>query len=241
MEGVYVKSQDHHLGELIKKRRDHINLPQKEMAEILGITYQQLQKYECGQNRVPATKLLPIANAMNVPVQYFYDELETLKSLQKEEITSHINFKRSLPLSMMIIEDNAADELVIREAIEASEVDARIRIYHTADAALLQLKADSQSGKRSLPDIILLDLNLPKMSGLDALTLFKKDREIAKVPVIIISNTIDTDELIKSYGLHASGFIGKSMDHQLFNLHIANMMHYWANTVILPSMQYDVA
>ena len=93
---------------------------------------------------------------------------------------------------------------------------------------------DSKYG-RPRPDLIILDLNLPKISGIELLKLIKKNQTLLDIPVVVLTNSIRVQEMQECYRLHAAGFIQKSIDFDEFCEDVATAMKYWAKTVILPT------
>lgn len=225
---------DIYVGEKLRQRRKILNLSQSALGEMVALSLQQIQKYEQGTNRIAASKLYEFAQVLRVPITYFYDGIELLDSQQKEREDGKIHPQRSKPINIMLVEDNAADEVLTRKAIEASGIRNEIHSAHDGVEALHQLRGKSAYNHK--PDIVLLDINLPKLDGLSVLKEMKRDSQLKEIPVIVITNSINRKDMVDSYKAGASGFLYKSFDVDEFNRNISSTVHYWSESVVLPSM-----
>lgn len=230
---------DLHVGGQLKKRRKQLKLGQEELAKLVGISYQQIQKYENGSNRIPASRLLVFARTLNVPINYFYEGVNLLESRVAEKV--YICTERQNPLKILLVEDNPADEMIIRNAILGVKAKVEVETVNNGVDALTYIRDRLKYDITQRPCLIILDLNLPKKDGLSVLKEIKQNYSLNYIPVVILSHTINTKDLLKSYRLHAAGFVYKFFEVDKFNKAMKNVVEYWANTAILPDMQYEVA
>lgn len=222
------------VGKKLKKRRESLSLSQKDLSALLDISYQQIQKYERGENKVPAGRLFLLAKALKVTPDYFFDGANLLLSEKKHK--QYLQIERVRPINILVVEDNPVDEMLTRDAITESKVDARVFVVHDGSQALKYLKKQEEMPFLGT-DIILLDINIPKRNGLEVLKEVKRDQTIQHIPVVILTNSINPDDMENSYKLNASGYVSKSFKIIEFNEKIALILDYWSKVAILPSMQ----
>ena len=103
------------------------------------------------------------------------------------------------------------------------------------------LRGEQQTGAAVVPDIILLDLNLPKMSGKDFLNVVKGDQNFRRIPVVIVSSSGAQDDVIQSYDLHANGYIIKPADLQQSISVIEKVEQFWFTLAVLPNAEKSQA
>jgi CheY-like chemotaxis protein/DNA-binding XRE family transcriptional regulator len=227
-----------YVGEKLRLRRKKLNLSQSDLAQMLGISSQQIHKYESGLNKISASMLFTCAKLLHVPVIYFYEGL----NLGDNIVNIHTDNKnlcceRTIPISILLIEDNPVDEMLVREALSQSNIDTSMHAVHDGIEALQFLRRKKNTELFPKPDVIFLDLNIPKRSGLEILKEMKQDRELMDIPVILLTNSINPDDMTRGYKLGACGFMSKSFDVNEFNRNITLAVEYWSKAMILPSMQ----
>ncbi|MDX1922263.1 MAG: response regulator [Alphaproteobacteria bacterium] len=223
------------VGNKIRERRKLLKLNQTELATMLGISYQQVQKYESGATTLTLGRLMHIAQILNVQPNFFYDGAPTPDVAGQLPASEVITKTRKRPLQVLLIEDNSSDEILFKNAVEQCGIAADIHCMQQPDRVMDFLQNHDTKYGRARPDVIVLDLNLPKISGMELLRLIKKNQQLADIPVIILTNSIRVQEMQECYRLHAAGFIQKSIDFDEFCEDIATAMKYWAKTVILPA------
>lgn len=209
-------------------------MSQLQLAELLRVSHQQVQKYEQGMTRISASTLYDIGRIMSVVPSFFYEGFNpTLPA--SNTIDDIISLERPKQLNILLVEDNASDEILTRKALE--ECDAEIIVHSVYDGieALKCLRGRGSITPFQRPDIVLLDLNIPKKQGMEVLKEIKNDHELRHIPIIVLTNSINAQEMFETYRLYASGYITKSFDITRFNKNIIDMVEYWASAVILPS------
>ncbi len=114
-------------------------------------------------------------------------------------------------LQVLVVEDSPLDRRLIAEAFEASGVEADLRVVPTAEDALLLLDAARRHSGVPLPDVLLLDLHLPGMSGVDLLVELRQDPQTAALPVVAMSGSMGAVEDLTAQGLRVKGFLPKPL------------------------------
>jgi len=138
-------------------------------------------------------------------------------------------------LDVLLIEDNPAQILVLQEILEESGVAMNLRVIDDGDAALAALRERSEQGKRSRPDLIMLDLNLPGKDGRQILKEIKGDYDLQLIPVIILSTSQADDDIRECYRLGANCYIIKPVDLDQFISMIRAVESFWCHTAELPA------
>ncbi|HLG12862.1 MAG TPA: response regulator [Dehalococcoidia bacterium] len=141
------------------------------------------------------------------------------------------------PVEILLVEDNPGDVRLTREILR----DAKVRntLHHVADGveALAFLAGDGQYADAPLPDLILLDLNLPRKDGREVLTEIKADKRLASIPVVVLTSSSAEKDVVKSYGLHANCYIVKPIDLDQFIEVVRSIESFWLCIVTLPSAE----
>ena len=223
---------DSEVGKRLRYRRKELNISLKNLSSKINISYQQLQKYEYGENRVPATILYLLSTELNVSFEYFFTSTNKDTMVDNETIQKN----RTKPLKILIIEDNSIDENLIKESIKESGYECLTHSIHDGNNAIRFLKYDNNNTTIPFtkPDIIFLDLNLPIKNGFEVLESIKKNQKISFIPIIIITNSVNYKDMLKCYELHANSFLIKALKTADFKKDICNLLDYWHKTVITP-------
>lgn len=144
--------------------------------------------------------------------------------------------ERSTPLVILMADDDADDRLLAREALEESELAYSLELV-TDGVELweyLTSKGDYEASPKPLPGIILLDLNMPRMDGLEVLKKIKKDRKLRLIPVVVLTTSSAEEDLVRSYTLGAASFLTKPVTFEgLVNM-MSTLGQYWGECVALP-------
>ncbi|PJZ70588.1 two-component system response regulator [Leptospira perolatii] len=137
-------------------------------------------------------------------------------------------------MNVLLVEDNPTDVRLTREAFE--EVDARMKLHVVRDGeeALEFVTGSGAYSERIPPDIILLDLNLPKKDGFEVLRDLKEHPDYKKIPVIVLTTSGSHTDILKTYNLHANSYIQKPVELEAFMGAVQSLRLYWFATVTLP-------
>jgi two-component system response regulator len=139
--------------------------------------------------------------------------------------------------NILLIEQNNNDELLFRQALMEFPEKFNILSCHNGEEALnlfrnLEEKASSYSSK---PNLVFLDLNLPVINGFDVLKNIKRRQSLQNIPVIVFTRDYCDEDIIRSYGLHANGFINISLSYKEIKQQFHKALSYWIQTVELPA------
>jgi chemotaxis family two-component system response regulator Rcp1 len=138
------------------------------------------------------------------------------------------------PIEILLIEDNPGDVRLTREALNDSKILNTINVVHDGVAALEYLRKQGKYADVLVPDIILLDLNLPKMDGRELLSIIKADPELKRIPVVVLTTSQAEKDILQSYELHANCFISKPVDLDQFIMVVRSIEDFWFTIVSLP-------
>ncbi|MES2253348.1 MAG: response regulator [Pseudomonadota bacterium] len=234
------KDLDHYIGKRLREKRQKLGLTLTDLAEKLGVSHQQIQKYEQAQSRVSAITLYHLGEILGVEPSYFFQGFSAFKKKTERVAGDVIVPDRESVLNILLVEDDAADELLTRRAFDECSVSVNLFTVHDGVVALDFLRNKSTSVDFPRPDIILLDLNIPKRDGATVLREIKRDRDMSDIPVIIMTNSINFQEMILCYKAYASGYICKPFDYDVFQNSIESLASYWAKSVVLPNRSHGL-
>ncbi len=146
-----------------------------------------------------------------------------------------IMIKRKKSFKILLIEDNPGDIRLTKEAFKEGKSDIQLIAVTDGVKAIQYLNKEDPFSDATTPDIILLDLNLPKKDGRQVLQEVKSDLNLRRIPIIVLTTSNAETDIIKSYNLHANCYINKPVDYDSFYTIIKNIEEFWLSTVILPS------
>lgn len=136
--------------------------------------------------------------------------------------------------SILLVEDNPGDAELTKEALEASKFHNKLYIVEDGEEAMKFLYKKPPYQETPTPDIIFLDLNLPKKDGREVLQEIKKHPQLKRIPVVVLTTSKAETDIIKSYDLHANCYITKPLDLQKFLEVVQSIKTFWMSIVILP-------
>ena len=138
-------------------------------------------------------------------------------------------------IKILLVEDNPGDIRLVREALSECGMNHRLEVVADGVAALEYLWREKSSVNGSLPDLLLLDLNLPKKDGREVLMEIKGDEGLRRIPVVIFSSSKAEGDILSAYRHHANCYICKPLDLDAFIEVVAQIGRFWLDTVILPT------
>lgn len=141
-------------------------------------------------------------------------------------------------INVALIEDNPADIRLAVETFKEFSLNINLKVINNGEDAVNFCKKIFDINNDFKPNIILLDLNLPRVSGLEILSILKKDDDLKSIPVIILSSSESDRDIVESYKLYANSYISKPIDYDQFEQIIKNIKIYWFDTVKLPGVDY---
>lgn len=137
-------------------------------------------------------------------------------------------------IEILLVEDNPGDVRLTLEALKAGKIHNKVFVLTDGEQAVEYLKRRNGFENRPLPGLILLDLNLPKLSGREVLEIIKEDNELKHIPVIILTTSKAEDDILKSYQHHANCYITKPVDFEQFSVVIKKLEDFWFSIVKIP-------
>lgn len=138
------------------------------------------------------------------------------------------------PIDILLVEDNPGDVRLAREALRDSKICDNLWVVGDGGTALAFLHKQGPYVDAPRPDLILLDLNLPKKGGLEVLAEIKTDDELKSIPVVILTTSQTEQDISRSYNLHANAYIVKPVDLEQFMTVVRSIEDFWSQTVKLP-------
>lgn len=138
------------------------------------------------------------------------------------------------PIVILLVEDNPGDVRLTQEAFREAKVRNSLYVVEDGEKALKFLRRENGFSDVPRPDIILLDLNLPKKSGQEILAEIKADPSLRRIPVVVLTTSKAEEDILKSYDLHANCFVTKPVDFDRFLRVVQSIQEFWLSVVKLP-------
>jgi len=138
-------------------------------------------------------------------------------------------------IEILLIEDNPGDVRLIREAFKDSKIIGNFQVAGDGEAAIEYLNGVGENGLNSRPDLIFLDLNLPKRNGLEVLEEVKSNPLLRSIPVVVLTTSNSEEHVFRSYNLNANCYITKPVDFDQFTNVVKVIESFWFNIARLPS------
>ena len=139
-----------------------------------------------------------------------------------------------LPIDILLVEDNPGDARLAVEALKESKLKNNMFVVNDGEEAMDFLRRKGRYEKVPRPDLILLDLNLPKKDGREVLEEIKNDPDLKRIPVVILTISKAEEDILTSYNLHANCFITKPIDLHQFMKVVKSIEDFWLTIVKLP-------
>jgi chemotaxis family two-component system response regulator Rcp1 len=144
------------------------------------------------------------------------------------------NKKAGIPIEILLVEDNPGDIRLTQEAMKDAKVLNKLHIVRDGVEALAFLRHQGKYARTIRPDLVLLDLNLPKKDGREVLAEIKEDPNLKSIPVVVLTVSKAEEDIIKSYELHANCYITKPVDLERFLEVVKAVEDFWLTVVKLP-------
>ena len=139
-----------------------------------------------------------------------------------------------LPIEILLVEDNPGDIRLTQEALKEGKVRNNLNVAQDGVEALAFLNREGQYANASRPDVILLDLNLPKKDGREVLAAIKDDPDLRRIPVVILTTSQAEKDILQTYNLHANCYITKPVELDEFLEVVKAIDEFWLTIVKLP-------
>jgi two-component system, chemotaxis family, response regulator Rcp1 len=148
---------------------------------------------------------------------------------------SQSSFVQSKPVEILLVEDNPGDARLVVETLKEGQIRTHLNIVRDGVEALAFLRQQGRYTQALRPDLILLDLNLPRKDGREVLAEFKADENLKIIPVVVLTTSQAEQDILTSYSLHANCYISKPVDLEQFIIVLRYIEDFWFRFVKLPS------
>ncbi len=144
------------------------------------------------------------------------------------------HYKQGVPVEILLVEDNPGDVRLTIEGLKEGKVRNNLSVVEDGVEALAFLRKQGKYNDAVRPDLILLDLNLPKKDGREVLLEIKSDDELCSIPVVVLTTSKAEQDILKAYSLHANCYITKPVDLDQFLAVVESIEDFWFTIVKLP-------
>ena len=138
------------------------------------------------------------------------------------------------PVDVLLVEDDEGDVLMTREAFEFYKIRNPLHVVTDGEQALQFLRRTGPFAEAPRPGLILLDVNLPRLNGLEVLAELKQDPELLLIPVVMLTTSKAEEDILRSYKLHANAYVSKPVDFENFVVAIRQIDDFFLTLVQLP-------
>jgi CheY-like chemotaxis protein len=138
-------------------------------------------------------------------------------------------------VEILLVEDDPGDVLMTREAFQDYKLRNQLHVVNDGVDAMSFLRQEGEHADKPRPDLVLLDLNLPRMDGREVLEEIKSDPELASIPVVVLTTSEAEDDVLRSYSLHANAYVTKPVDFERFIEVVRQIDDFFVTVVRLPS------
>lgn len=145
-----------------------------------------------------------------------------------------INGNAKVPVEILLVEDNEDDYEFTLDTMKESKIDNTVHWVQDGMEAMAFLHKEGKYGDAPFPDIIFLDLNLPKKDGREVLEEIKSDALLRRIPIVILTTSKAEEDILKAYNLHANCYITKPVDLHQFSKVVKSIQEFWFSIVKLP-------
>lgn len=135
---------------------------------------------------------------------------------------------------ILLVEDNPGDARLAQEALKEGRMTSRLKVVVDGVEAMAYLRREGVYADSPRPDLVLLDLNLPRKDGRQVLAEMKEDPELRRIPVVVLTTSQAGQDILRSYDLHANCYITKPVDLDRFISVVRSIEEYWCSVVTLP-------
>jgi chemotaxis family two-component system response regulator Rcp1 len=138
------------------------------------------------------------------------------------------------PVDVLLVEDSPGDVRLTQEAMKESKLEIKLNVVMDGVEAMAYLRREGKYHQKPRPDLIILDLNLPKKDGREVLAEIKRDENLKVIPVVILTTSRSEEDILKTYSLHANCYVTKPLDFEKFLTIVNKIEEFWLTIVKLP-------
>ncbi len=140
----------------------------------------------------------------------------------------------AVPVNILLVEDSASDVRLTQEAFKDARIANQLHVARDGEQAMGFLRREGEYAGRARPDLVVLDLNLPRKDGREVLSEIKGDEQLRQIPVIILTTSASERDVVESYDNRVNCFLTKPIDFEQFIGVVRSMEHFWISVVRLP-------
>jgi CheY-like chemotaxis protein len=137
-------------------------------------------------------------------------------------------------IELLLVEDDPGDAMMTREALNEAKVVHQLHVVDNGEAAIAFLRQEGEYAEAPRPDLIFLDLNLPRVDGREVLAFVKGDDSLRRIPLVILTTSDSEDDIARSYDLHANAYVTKPVDFDSFLNAVRQVDHFFLTVAKLP-------
>lgn len=142
---------------------------------------------------------------------------------------------KKIKARVLLVEDDLDDVFLVEQSLKKNDFAVDMHHVPNGKACLDYLYEMSETNPEEMPDVVLLDLNMPVLDGRETMAKIAVDKRLKHLPVLVLTTSTDEEEVLKMYQLRCSSYIQKSLDFTEFHKKIQEITHYWFNSVVLPA------
>lgn len=144
---------------------------------------------------------------------------------------------RARPARILLVDDNGADVALAHAALRSSKLVVELETVSSGEEALAFLRRQGRHAHAFVPDLVLLDVKMPGISGIETLQAIKSDRRLRRTPVIMLTSSTQDEDVLRSYTEHANAYIPKPIDMESFRSVVQRLQDFWFSVVVLPARE----
>jgi two-component system, chemotaxis family, response regulator Rcp1 len=152
-------------------------------------------------------------------------------------VPNHVTDTPRTALGVLLVEDDPGDVLIAQEALKESRLESHLTVVPDGVEALAYLRRENGYADAERPDLILLDLNLPRKTGHEVLEEVKSDPELRRIPIVVLTTSGATEDVVRSYDQHANVFVTKPVDFDHFTEVVRQIDDFFLTVAQLPPQQ----
>ena len=144
-----------------------------------------------------------------------------------------MSIQETKPVEILLVEDNDGDIFLTKKAFEKAKIANNICVAKDGEIAVQMLRKENEHKDLTTPDLILLDINLPKKDGKQVLEEIKADPDLKRIPVVILTSSQAEQDVLKTYDLHANSYVVKPINLEKFKDVVSAIEDFWSSIVVL--------
>jgi len=138
------------------------------------------------------------------------------------------------PVEILLAEDNPGDVTLTKKALEQGNIINNLHVVNDGVEAMRFLRQEDEYEEKSRPDLVLLDLNMPKMDGREVLESIKTDDDLKRIPIVVMTSSEAEEDIVQSYDRHANAYLTKPIDYDGFLDIVRSIEEFWLTVVKMP-------